>query len=104
MGQAPSWYVKKGPAYCSRLGTLCSLDWLAIKTLFRAFRCELFPSDSIPQVFTNEENLRNFAIWKNLTANTQEIGSSLHSFIAKIHVDTFMKFISCLICAFSLDF
>ena len=44
-------------------------------------------------------NLKSFFI----TADNQELGSRFHSLTAKIHVDTFMKPLSYLICAFSLE-
>ena len=45
-------------------------------------------------------NLKNFVI----TANNQEIGSQFNSFTAKTHVDTFIKLLPYLICAFILEF
>ena len=52
-----------------------------------------------------EKNLRNLSIPNiSITANNQALGSRFHSFTTATYIDTFMKFLSYLICTFSFEF
>ena len=52
-----------------------------------------------------ERKLRNFSILKlNVTVNNQELGNQFHSFTAKTRLESFIKLLTFLICAFILTF
>ena len=52
-----------------------------------------------------KRKLRSFSILKLfVTANNQELGKQFKSFTAKTRMESFIKFLSFLICAFNLTF